>query len=72
MFADRFDFIHAYYVFCVLNHSGQASELYLKQCRISNYYKPSPMSADRLQNDNQIEIYNALAEKYDCEPYEID
>jgi hypothetical protein len=24
-------------------HSGQTSELYAKQCRISRYFKPSPM-----------------------------
>ncbi len=63
MYFDRFDIVEAHYAHAVDYHSGQTSELYAKQCRISRYFKPSPVfrGYDSL-TENGKEIYNALVE----------
>jgi len=66
MYFDRFDIVHAHYVFYVLNHSGMYSWMYERQCKIQQYYKPPLFGTDTLENENQIDIYNDLAEKHNC------
>ncbi len=40
MYFDRFDIVSAHYAFACDWHTGQASELYARQCRISRYFSP--------------------------------
>ncbi len=56
---NRFDIVEAHYWFCVHYHSGQFSELYAKQCRISRYFNPGALS-DGPSSENACEIYNNL------------
>jgi hypothetical protein len=65
MYADRMDFISAYYAFCAEWHDGQWSDLYSKLCRIGRYYTPSPLDKGfKSLSDNGKEIYRALKRKY--------
>ncbi len=61
MYFDRFDIVEAHYAHAVDYHDGQTSDLYVKQCRISRYFKPGGMwkGYDSL-SDNGKEIYDAL------------
>jgi PIN domain nuclease of toxin-antitoxin system len=54
---DRFDIVHAYYLFNSHYHGGQASPEYARLSRILSYYRPA---SDRFENRNQIEIYERL------------
>jgi hypothetical protein len=56
---DRFDIVDAHYWFCVDYHSGQSSELYTRQCRISQYFSPS-MLANGPESENGKAIYANL------------
>ena len=58
---DRFDIVSAHYAHAVDYHSGQASDLYAKQCRISGYFRPGPMwrGYDSLSENGKI-IYDNL------------
>ena len=67
MYYDRHDIIEAHYAFCVAYHGGQNSDLYKRQCRISRYYRPSPMWRGYPNlSDNGKEIYNALRDKLEA------
>tara|TARA_R110000765_G_C18438255_1_gene546605 strand:+ start:213 stop:404 length:192 start_codon:yes stop_codon:yes gene_type:complete len=59
MYYDRFDIVDAHYWFAVNYHTGQFSDLYARQCRISEYYKPGIL-ANGPENENSQEIYDAL------------
>lgn len=59
MFWNRFDIVDAHYWFCVDYHAGQSSDLYLRQCRISKYFNPSPL-ANGPATENSQEIYEEL------------
>jgi hypothetical protein len=64
MYFDRFDIVAAHYCFAVENHSGQGSALYAKLCRISKYYKPSPLDRGfESLSENGKEIYLQLEAK---------
>ena len=64
MFWNRWDIVDAHYWFCVDYHEGQGSELYARQCRISGYYRVSPL-ARRPATENAQAIYDALSLKHD-------
>ena len=68
MYWDRFDIVEAHYAFCIDWHSGQWSDLYARQCRISEYFNPSPMfrGYDSLSENGQ-EIYDKLKETHGFE-----
>lgn len=65
---DRFDIVAAHYYYCCDYHSGQFNFEYERMCRISKYFKPSPLwkSVEDVSCNCQ-EIYNLLVEKN--EPY---
>tara|TARA_R110002020_G_scaffold243716_1_gene457241 strand:- start:457 stop:657 length:201 start_codon:yes stop_codon:yes gene_type:complete len=65
MWFDRFDIVEAHYWFYAENHSGQSCFMHERLCRISEYYRPSPMHVgfDSL-NENSQEIYKSLEEKH--------
>ena len=59
MYYDRFDIVQAHYWHAVNYHTGMSSDLYLKQCRISRYYRPSPLE-NGPSTENAREIYTQL------------
>ncbi len=63
MYWDRFDIVDAHFWFCVNYHEGQGSDLYARQCRISRYFKPSPL-ANGPQTENGREIYEKLVDDH--------
>ena len=65
MYWDRWDIVEAHYAHAVDYHSGMWSELYAKQCRISEYYSPGMGWAgyESLSENGQV-IYDQLAERY--------
>lgn len=66
MYFDRFDIVEAHYVFACDYYDGMGDDLYIKMCRISKYFKPSPllMGFESL-SENAKEIYNNLVEKHE-------
>lgn len=69
MYFDRFDIVEAHYAFCIDYHSGQWSDLYARQCRISRYFKPAPSwnGYDSL-SENAREIYDAQVKRHGLQP----
>jgi hypothetical protein len=63
MYFDRRDVAEAHYWFAVNYHGGQSSELYAKQCRISQYFKPGIL-ANGPSSENACMIYNNLELKH--------
>jgi len=58
---DRFDIVSAHYAFAVDYHSGQWSDLYARQCRISKYFTPGAMwKGYESLTENGKEIYDRL------------
>ena len=63
---DRFDIVSAHYAYACDYHDGQSSELYARQCRITNpngrlRFKPSPSwNGFESLTENGREIYNRL------------
>ena len=73
MFFDRFDIVHSYYLFFIWNHGGQGCEMYSRlstQILVRLKYKPGHAVECLLENQNQLEIFNALAEKNSCSTYQ--
>ena len=61
---DRFDSVEAHYWHAADHHSGMASDLYVKLCRISRYYTPSPVHRGyESLSDNGKAIYDCLHEQ---------
>ena len=63
MYFDRFDIVEAHYWFCADYHGGQGCPLYAKLCRISEYYRPSPLAKSWIgsqPSENAQEIYGDL------------
>jgi len=64
MYWNRFDIVAAHYFFCADFRSGQWSEKYAKLCRITKYFRPSPLWTDIHDvGENAVEIYNNLVAK---------
>ena len=61
MYFDRFDIVEAHYLFCADYHSGQASDLYAKLCRISRWFRPRPSLSYETLSENGQAIYDNLA-----------
>lgn len=59
---DRWDIIRAHYLYAIEYHGGQFSELYKRQCKISEYYKTFGFSYHGL-SDNAKAIYDSLVER---------
>ncbi len=68
MYYDRFDIVEAHYSFAIDYHSGQWSDLYARQCRISKYFTPAMafMGYDSLTENGQM-IYDNLVHKHENE-----
>jgi len=70
---DRFDIVHAHYLFYIWNHNGQGCEMY---SRLSGQiihrlrYRPAPSIETKLENENQLLIFDSLAEKHNCKTYQ--
>jgi len=62
---DRFDIVDAHYWFCVDYHTGQRSHLYARQCRISGYFKPSPLATGPATENAQAIYDNLVAREWD-------
>ena len=62
---DRWDIVSAHWQHAVDWHGGMWSELYAKQCRISQYFSPG-MGWEGFESlsDNGKEIYNQLVAKH--------
>ena len=60
---DRFDIIHAHYVWNLEHHGGQSSPEYAKVCRIEKYFKPGFMST---MSENAQAIHAKLCRKAHC------
>ena len=59
---DRFSIVEGHYLYCILHHEGQFSDLYARMCRISEYFTPGPMwSESRLLENENGEHYGTLA-----------
>ena len=64
MYFNRWDIVEAHYAFCSEWHHGQFSELYARQCRISEYFKPGLLwRGYQSLSENGKEIYDQLATK---------
>lgn len=68
---DRFDIVFGHYVFCVLHHSGQGSDLYARLSRITGYFEPGPLFSESSFLDPEVsgfdgarEVYRALCHKH--------
>lgn len=59
MYFDRFDIAEAWYLALAHCHGGQWSREYERLCRLSRYFKPSPLLAVETLNENAREIYNS-------------
>jgi hypothetical protein len=59
---DRSDIVDAHYWFCVDYHTGQWSQLYARQCRISRYFKPSILARGPATENAQA-IYDNLVKQ---------
>jgi len=73
MFFDRLDIIHAYYLFFIWNHEGKGCKMYsrlLTQILVRLKYTPGCGIEFMLKNQNQLEIFNALAEKNEHPTYQ--
>lgn len=58
---NRFDIVEAYYIYLVQYHEGQWSDTYRRLCRMSKYFKPSPMLCNEEDlEENSRKIYNNL------------
>ena len=66
MIWDRWDIVEAHFWFCVAYHGGQGCPLYARQCRISAYFTPSPLSFGP-STENALAIYEALSEAHDMQ-----
>ena len=66
MYFNRLDIALAHYLFYSLWHGGQNTREYGRLCRISRYFKPSPLgiNLDEEGNENAREIYLQLCERY--------
>ena len=61
MYFDRFDIVEAHYAYCLDYHGGMNCPLYARQCRITEYYTPSPMFRGyESLSDNGKAIYEDL------------
>ena len=58
MYWDRWDIVEAHYWYAVNYHSGQWSDLYARQCRISRYFRPGMSNGPT--SENAQAIYDAL------------
>lgn len=67
MYYNKFDIVVAHYLFYRDHYNSQWSTFYKRLCRISRYFKPSPlMSFDIFaQNENVQYIYQGLCDKYE-------
>ena len=61
MYFDRFDIIEAHLAYADDYHGGQWSDLYVRSCRIRQYFRPGPLwnGFDSLSENGQ-EIYGQL------------
>lgn len=59
MYFDRFDICEAYYLALSHCHGGQWSREYERLCRLSRYFKPSPLLSVDSLSDNAREIYES-------------
>ena len=59
MYFDRFDICEAYYLALSHCHGGQWSREYARLCRLSRYFKPSPMLDVDSLSENAREIYES-------------
>lgn len=63
---DRFDIVEAHYTYCIDYHDGQWSDLYARQCRISEYYTPGCLyNGYQSLSDNGKEIYDNIVKRND-------
>lgn len=72
MWFDRFDIVHAHYLFYSWNHSGQGCEMYSRlssQILVRLKYRPASGIDYKLENENQLRIFNSLAQLHGCEDY---
>jgi len=62
---DRFQIVAAHYLWYSHHHSGQWSPEYQRLCRISRYFRPSPLMNDDVSRGDEIvaEIYWNLCRK---------
>ena len=64
MYFDRFDIVAAHYAFYSDYHEGQWSRGYSRLCRISKYFRPSPLwKGLESLSENGKEIYRSLQER---------
>ena len=63
---DRFDIVHAHYLFYMWNHEGQGSRKSRRLNKILSYYTPGyyQQRDPYFENDAQREIYTALCHKH--------
>lgn len=69
---ERFDVVLGVYTFCMENHDGQGSGLYLLLSRLSEVFKPGPLETFDLSGPDRWlarEAYNFMADDYDCDRY---
>jgi hypothetical protein len=66
MYFDRLDICTAHYLFAMLFHQGQFSEIYAKFGQLEKVrFKPSPLLSNPKQlNENAKEIYMNLVRKH--------
>jgi len=62
---DRFAIAEAYYWWYSHHHEGMHSRGYERLCKISSYFRPSPL-ANGPSDDIAVEIYENLCHKNGC------
>jgi hypothetical protein len=63
MYFDRFDIVSAWFLALSHCHSGQWSREYERLCKLTRYFRPSPMLSVDSLSENGLEIYNAACQK---------
>jgi hypothetical protein len=65
---DRFDLLEANYVFCSDWHSGAASELYARLCRVCRILRPRPDLCYETLEEGGKEVYRRLCRRFRVNP----
>jgi len=63
MYFDRIDVCSAWFLFLEQYHEGQGSDRYARLCRLTEYFKPSPLLTYETMGDNAQAIFHALISK---------
>lgn len=61
---DRFDIVEAHWLALSHCHGGQWTPEYIRLCRMTRYFRPSPLLSVNSLTDNGREIYERACRRY--------